>query len=113
MNQDPNGNDLAAKGAFPAWTRGGIGFALSPALEPLEAEAQEATGTAAAPAAATGTHGMQRRQGRRTLAMSDATAAMNGATSDERARNQKGPRPPQRLQRNRGSVCFRTPDRAI
>jgi hypothetical protein len=34
--------------------------------------------------------------------MSGATAAMNGATSDERARNQKGPRPRQRLQRNKG-----------
>jgi hypothetical protein len=34
--------------------------------------------------------------------MSGATAAMNGATSDERARNQKGPRPQQRLQRNKG-----------
>ncbi len=33
-----------------------LGFTLSSALEPLEAEAQEATGT----------HGMQRRQGRRT-----------------------------------------------
>jgi hypothetical protein len=46
-----------------------LGFTLSAALEPLEAEAQEATGTAAAPAApaeATGTHGMQRRQGRRS-----------------------------------------------
>ncbi len=43
-----------------------LGFTLSSALEPLEAEAQEATGTAAAPAGATGTHGMQRRQGRRT-----------------------------------------------
>ena len=43
-----------------------LGFTLSSALEPLEAEAQEATGTPAAPAAATGTHGMQRRQGRRT-----------------------------------------------
>ncbi len=42
------------------------GFTLSSALEPLEAEAQEATGTAAAPAPATGTHGMQRRKGRRT-----------------------------------------------
>jgi hypothetical protein len=39
-----------------------LGFTLSSALEPLEAEAQEA----AAPAAATGTHGMQRRQGRRS-----------------------------------------------
>ena len=39
-----------------------LGFTLSAALEPLEAEAQEA-----APAAApTGTHGMQRRQGRRS-----------------------------------------------
>jgi hypothetical protein len=43
-----------------------LGFTLSAALEPLEAEAQEATGTAATPAGATGTHGMQRRQGRRT-----------------------------------------------
>jgi hypothetical protein len=43
-----------------------LGFTLSWALEPSEAEAQEATGTAAAPAEASGTHGMQRRQGRRT-----------------------------------------------
>jgi hypothetical protein len=43
-----------------------LGLTLSAALEPLEAEAQEATGTAAAPAEATGTHGMQRRQGRRS-----------------------------------------------
>jgi hypothetical protein len=42
-----------------------LGFALSE-LEPLEAEAQEPTGTAATPAEATGTHGMQRRQGRRS-----------------------------------------------
>jgi hypothetical protein len=39
-----------------------LGFTLSSALEPLEAEAQEAA-PATAPA---GTHGMQRRQGRRT-----------------------------------------------
>ena len=38
-----------------------LGFTLSSALEPLEAEAQEA----AAPAATTGTHGMNRRQSRR------------------------------------------------
>jgi hypothetical protein len=43
-----------------------LGLTLSSALEPLEAEAQEATGTPAAPAEATGTHGMQRRQGRRS-----------------------------------------------
>jgi hypothetical protein len=42
-----------------------LGFTLSSALAPLEAEAQEATGTAAAPAEATGTHGMNRRQSRR------------------------------------------------
>jgi hypothetical protein len=41
-----------------------LGLTLSGVLEPLEAEAQEAA-PAAAPAA-TGTHGMQRRQGRRT-----------------------------------------------
>ena len=40
--------------------------------------------------------------------MNDAMAAMSGATSDERARNRKGLRPPHQLQRNRGSVCFRT-----
>ena len=43
-----------------------LGFTLSSALEPLEAEAQEAAPPAAAPAQATGTHGMQRRQGRRS-----------------------------------------------
>jgi hypothetical protein len=43
-----------------------LGFTLSSALAPLEAEAQEPAGTAAAPAEATGTHGMQRRQGRRS-----------------------------------------------
>ena len=43
-----------------------LGLTLSSALEPLEAQAQEATPPAAAPAEATGTHGMQRRQGRRS-----------------------------------------------
>jgi hypothetical protein len=61
-----NGNGLEAKGACPAWIGAALSFTLSPALEPLEAEAQEATTPAAAPPAATGTHGMQRRQGRRT-----------------------------------------------
>src|SRR5271166_6233185 len=40
-----------------------LGFTLSAALEPSEAEAQEAA--PAAPAEATGTHGMNRRQSRR------------------------------------------------
>jgi hypothetical protein len=40
-----------------------LGFTLSSALEPLEAEAEEAAAPDAEP---TGTHGMQRRQGRRT-----------------------------------------------
>jgi hypothetical protein len=44
-----------------------LGLTLSAALEPLEAEAQEATTPpAAAPAKATGTHGIQRRSARRT-----------------------------------------------
>jgi hypothetical protein len=42
-----------------------LGFTLSSALEPLEAEAQEAAAPTAAPAEATGTHGMNRRQSRR------------------------------------------------
>jgi hypothetical protein len=41
-----------------------LGFTLSATLEPFEAEAQTTTAPAAAPAA-TGTHGMQRRSGRR------------------------------------------------
>ena len=40
-----------------------LSFTLSSALAPVEAEAQEAAGTAVAPAEATGTHGMQRRAG--------------------------------------------------
>ena len=60
-----------------------LGFTLSPTLERLEAEAQEATGTAAPPAAATGTHGMQRRSARRTTRhqrrhTSDATERRTG-----------------------------------
>jgi hypothetical protein len=43
-----------------------LGFTLSAVMVPSEAEAQEAAPPAAAPAEATGTHGMQRRQGRRT-----------------------------------------------
>ena len=42
-----------------------LGFVLSSALEPSDAEAQEAAPPAPAPTQATGTHGMQRRQGRR------------------------------------------------
>ena len=81
-----------------------LGFTLSPALEPLEAEAQEAPATAAPPAAASGTHGMQRRSARRTSAISDGTHA---APVNPRLR------PLQHLHRNRGSVCFQTSDRAI
>jgi hypothetical protein len=49
-----------------------LGFTLSAAVEPLEAEAQTvaqaapAATPATAPAQATGTHGMQRRSARRT-----------------------------------------------
>ena len=43
-----------------------LGFTLSSALAPSEAEAQEAATPPAAPAEATGTHGMNRRQSRRT-----------------------------------------------
>jgi hypothetical protein len=45
--------------------RAALGFTLSSALEPWEAEAQE-TAAPAAPAEATGTRGMNRRQSRRT-----------------------------------------------
>ena len=77
-----------------------LGFTLSSALEPLEAEAQEAAAPAAAPAQATGTHGMQRRQGRRAIAMNDATAVMSDDTSDERVKNQRRRRLPEHLPRN-------------
>ena len=46
--------------------RAALGFTLSGVLEPLEAEAQEVAPATAAPAKATGTHGMQRRSARRT-----------------------------------------------
>jgi hypothetical protein len=77
-----------------------LGFTLSAALEPSEAEAQEATGTPpAAPAEATGTHGMQRRQGRRTHRYERRHGAMNAATSGKRVRNQKRHRLPERRPR--------------
>jgi hypothetical protein len=47
------------------------------------------------------------------IVMSDATAAMSGATSDERVINQRRLHPPQQLQHNRRAACFRTQDRAI
>ena len=90
-----------------------LGLTLSATFEPLEAEAQEAAGTAARLLRRPEHTGCNGGKGGAPIAMSDAMAAMSGATSDERARNQKGPRPPQRLQRNRGSVCFRTPERTI
>ena len=64
-----------------------LGFTLSAALEPSEAEAQEATAPAAAPAEATGTHGMQRRQGRRTHRHERRTTRRTGqpATPGRRA----------------------------
>ena len=83
-----------------------LGFTLSSALEPLEAEAQEAARAAAAPAGRPGHTGCNGGKGDAPIAMSDATVAMSDATSGERARNQKGPRPPQRLQRNRGPSAF-------
>jgi hypothetical protein len=45
------------------------------------------------------------------IAMNDAMVAMSGATSGERVRNQRGR--PLPLRRNKMSVRFRTPDRAI
>ena len=77
-----------------------LGLTLSSALEPSEAEAQEAAPPAAAPAQATGTHGMQRRQGRRASRMNDATAVMSDDTSDERERNQRRRRLLAHLPRN-------------
>ena len=45
------------------------------------------------------------------IAMNDAMVAMSGATSDELEGNQR--RPPLQLRRNKMSIRFRTPDRAI
>ena len=67
MNQEFKADMISRRKALSLLGLGAaLGFTLSSALEPLEAEAQEATGTAAAPAEATGTHGMQRRKSRRT-----------------------------------------------
>src|ERR1700733_5094036 len=66
MNEGIKTEMISRRKAFSLLGLGAaLGFTLSSALKPSEAEAQEATGTAAAPAEATGTHGMQRRQGRR------------------------------------------------
>ena len=88
-----------------------FGFTLSSALEPLEAEAQEATGPPLHPLRPQGHTECNGGKGGARIAMSDGTAATSGAISDERVRNQRRPHPP--LRRNRRSVCFRTPDRAI
>jgi|ERR1700733_3840722 hypothetical protein len=67
MNEGIKTEMISRRKAFSLLGLGAaLGFALSAALKPSEAEAQEAAGTAATPAEATGTHGMQRRQGRRT-----------------------------------------------
>ena len=87
-----------------------LGFTLSSALEPLEAQAQEAAPATPAAPAATGTHGMQRRQGRRTHRHERRHGRHERRHGGERVRNQ-GDR--QQPRRNRRSVCFRAPDRAI
>jgi hypothetical protein len=67
MNQNIKTETISRRKALSLLGLGAaLGLTLSSALEPLEAEAQEATTPPAAPAEATGTHGMQRRQGRRT-----------------------------------------------
>ena len=80
-----------------------LGFALSAALEPLEAEAQEATGTTARPLQQPGRTGCNGDQHDAPLAISDGT----------RAAPVNLLRPPHQLRHNRRSVCFRTSDRAI
>jgi hypothetical protein len=98
------GNDPRNKtgnGGFPAWTRGSV-WLHAIALEPLEAEAQEATGTPPPPLRPPEHTGCKGGKGSAPIATSDATAAMSGATSGGRARNQRRPRPPPQRQRNRG-----------
>ena len=64
--KNQNGNDLAAKSAFPAWTRGGVRLHAIVGAGAVGGRSTGGHHAAAAPAEATGTHGMQRRQGRRT-----------------------------------------------
>ena len=81
-----------------------LAITLSSALKPSEAEAQEATGTRPRPRPLRppGPTECNGGKGGAPIAMSDAMAAMSDATSDERVRNQKRRRPPQRLHRNSG-----------
>ncbi len=66
MNQEIKTDMISRRKALSLLGLGAaLGLALSSALEPLEAEAQEATPTPASPAEATGTRGMNRRQSRR------------------------------------------------
>ncbi len=79
-----------------------LGFTLSSALEPLEAEAQEAA-PATRPPPRPGHTGCSDVQRAAPLAISDGT----------RAAPVNLLRPPHQLRHNRRSVCFRTSDRAI
>ena len=68
-----------------------LGFTLSAALEPLEAEAQEATGPPPRPLRPPEHTGCNGGKGGALIAMSDGTAATSDAMSGERARNQRRP----------------------
>ena len=79
-----------------------LGFTLSSALEPLEAEAQEAAGRRRARCRPPEPMGCNGGKGGAAVAMSDAMAAKSTATSDERVRNQQRRRLPEQLHRSSG-----------
>ena len=75
-----------------------LGSTLSSALEPLEAEAQEATAPAAAPPP--GPTECNADKVGAPIAVSDGRAAMSDATDDERVKNQPRRSLPEQLPRN-------------
>ncbi len=78
-----------------------LGLTLSSALEPLEAEAQEATGTAAAPLRPRGPMGCDAGKGGAPIGTSDATRVERVSLHPQRQL-----RPPQRLRRNNGPCAL-------
>ena len=101
--KNPNGNGVAAKSAFAAWTRGGIRLHAIVGAGAVGGRSTGGRSGHSGPPPRPGHTGCNGDQHDAPLAISDGT----------RAAPVNLLRPPHQLQHNRGSVCFQTPDRAI
>ncbi len=109
--RNQNGNDLAAKSAFSAGTRGGA--RLHAIVRARTVGGRSAGGRRAPPRSPPEPTGCNDGKDGEAVGMSDAMAGKSTATSDARVRNQRRRRLPEQLQRNRGSVCSQTPGCAV